>query len=130
MKSKNPLASFEVESNQGYSDFDGPAQYQDFPTHLSLPLPSGACAPDESLEVRDRDRKTIPSIVRPFVRWPDGSVRVFDIWFPLAQARGHKSHFELDRADPKPRHSVGETRAVPFAHDVHLSLQLPDGSQL
>src|SRR5690606_3744074 len=89
-----PIA-LEVEANQGYLDFEGPQAYRDFPLRFSLPLPEGACSADEKISMRVRGGSAVACDARPFLCWPDGSVRVRDIALPVTLSRGEKRIYEI-----------------------------------
>ncbi len=100
MKTKNTrLLSFEVESNYGWIETAGPSVYRDHPVRLSIPLAPKVCAPDDALEVRDEKGNVVPSSFHAFMKWPDDSVRAWELWFPANLKRGEKKSFSIHRAD-------------------------------
>jgi len=113
MKPKNILASFEIEANQGYADFDGPAQYHGFPVRLSVPLRAKSAGTSDSFQVRNAAGKVVRAVARPFVQWPDGSVRLLEVWLAADLPRGASHRYTLVRAGssakPAPQLPASET---------------------
>src|SRR5690606_38011377 len=123
------LARLEVEANRSYLDFDSAREYRGFPTRFSVPLPQGACAADQALELRDADGRSLPSTARPFVFWPDGSVRVWELWFPLHLARDRKMRLEVHRGSAAPRDAL-PTVSPPVPDRCTVRVALDDGTTL
>src|ERR1051325_9555345 len=119
--------SFTVESNYGYHEIYGPVRYNDFPVRVSIPLPPKACGADESLELRDEKGNVVPSSMRPMVRWPDGSVRVGELWFALSLQRGERRRYELQRGKDVAR-AITPSRVLDQPSKFNLSVCLGDGT--
>jgi len=99
MTSAPPL-TFTVDSNYyayGYKAI-GATEYDEFPVRVSVPAAEGRFSPDDHLEVRDRDGETAPGIVQPLCLWPDGSVRVWEVWMPVTLKRRESLSFALGPA--------------------------------
>ena len=160
---------FLLESNYRYEIIEpryyGATEYRDFPVRLSLPVPAGACAADEPMELREGSRspnakcrvgslspkpdvsgspspmnrawgpfgvpgdagRIVPAVIAPRLRWPDGSVRVWDVWFPANLRRTEKHMYSLQRGQGRaqlPERALREPSAV------SLSVVLGDGAEL
>lgn len=128
---KKFLVSFHVEANQGYCDFDGPAQYREVPVRVSIPLAPGICSPADHLELRDEHGTLTRRHTRAFLLWPDGSVRAWELWFPVTLRRATRMRFDLHlarRPPPAPPRSAfhGWNEDLRFI----LSVKLGNGSRL
>ncbi|MBI2193451.1 MAG: glycoside hydrolase family 127 protein [Planctomycetes bacterium] len=125
--------SFEIRSNYqlGISLIPwGASSYRRFPVRLSLPAPPCAHHPDQALELWAESGERVPSEIRPFILWPDGSVRAWEVWFPADLNLGEKKRYTL-----KPRSGEAERPSEPilFLSDpAHFSVSvlLSDGSRL
>jgi hypothetical protein len=129
MKSKT-IASFTVESNYGYHEMIGAREYRDTPVRVSIPLAAGVCAPDAALELCDEKGRNVPCQANPFIRWPDGSVRVWELWFPSSFKRGESRRFELRRArnrGPSPQFPLADS---PEPSAFRIALQPVNGAML
>lgn len=93
-----PLASISLESNFGWDAFAGPSAYRDHPSRLSIPLAAGVCRPEETLELRDEKGRVLTASFQPFLLWPDGSVRVWETWFPVNLRRRERQTLFVHRA--------------------------------
>lgn len=127
---KSLLATFCVESNHGYHEMIGASEYRNTPVRVSIPLAAKISAPVDKLELRDEKGRAIPCQTDPFVLWPDGSVRVWELWFPASFKRGESRKFHVHRGKPG---AVGSRFPVadfsgPTAFKV--SLQPGKGSKL
>ena len=99
MKSKHGiLVSFRVESNHGYHEMMGASEYHNMPVRVSIPLAPKVCVPGDNLELCDEKGSPVPCQTNPFLLWPDGSVRVWGLWFPVNFKRGEARQFQLRRA--------------------------------
>jgi len=131
MKSKNPsLATFTVESNYSYDPWMGAQEYRDFPVRVSVPLAQGVCPAGSEVELRDHKGSLVPCFAHPFVQWPDGSARVWEVWFPLSMKREETRRFELHAAGSsksRPRNADGESL---FPGSFILSAKLASGKTL
>ena len=102
MKSNNPgPLSFEIRSNYQLGLFQKPvgADYRNFPVRLSIPVPRATHRPDQPMEIRDEREEVIASMIRSFVFWDDGSVRVWEIWFHANLKLGETRRFYFHPAD-------------------------------
>lgn len=127
-ESTSLLASLHIAANQGYTPFDGPQYYSQFPVRLSLPQAPGRCGAADELSLCDINGNTMAMHVRPFLFWPDGSVRVYELWFPLSLARGQRLTLEVHRArgNDKTLPKVKATTPVRCT----ISVVLEDGTTL
>ena len=124
------LVSFSVESNHGYHDMMGAREYHNMPVRVSIPLAPNVCSPDESMELRDEKGRAIPCQKDPFLLWPDGSVRVWALWFPVNFKRGESRRFELYRVKSgkeSPQFPVADFSAPAV---FHVSARLGNGTTL
>jgi hypothetical protein len=129
MKSNTTLlAAFGVESNYSYADWSGAREYRDFPVRVSIPLPAGKCAGDQPVELRDQAGRIVPCHSDPFVKWPDGSVRMWELWFPLRMKRLERRRLELHRSAKPDRPVRVAHQALPSS--FVLSARLGNGSKL
>jgi len=130
-KSKDTLPlSFTVESNYGYSEIYGAARYNNFPVRVSIPLAPKTCAVDEILELRDEKGKVVSSSIRPMARWPDGSVRIWELWFPTGHLNRRESRrYELHRAKAATR-ATTQSLFLDQPSKFTLSVCLGDGTRV
>jgi hypothetical protein len=119
---KGLVASFEVVANQGYTDFDGPQAYEGVPARVSVPMKQGACGADETLVVKDERGKAVTAVVRPFLFWPDGSVRVLEVWVGVNLKRGERAEYGVYQAKGAVAKLKGAGAFGPGACDVVLTL--------
>jgi hypothetical protein len=119
---KGLVASFEVVANQGYTEFDGPQAYEGFPARVSLPMAQGEWKGDEALVVKDGKGKPVTAVVRPFLRWPDGSVRVWEVWLSVNMKRGERATYGLHLAKTAGAKVAGAGAFGPKACEVVLTL--------
>jgi hypothetical protein len=77
------IGSFELYSNYQYGAYLTPAgaNYRQFPVRVSIPVAASASRPDRPLELCDDRGGIVPARIRPFLHWPDGSVRAYEVWF-------------------------------------------------
>src|SRR5688500_18125064 len=101
--SSRPIGSFQVVSNfVGTTEqkTDGATRYVLHPVRIAVPVAEGKLRADDALVVRDPDGKAVPAIVRPSLAWPDGSVRIAEVWLPLNLRQGERLFFTLTRGAP------------------------------
>src|ERR1041384_4549633 len=91
---------FEIRSNSPYGAAMKPsgANYRDFPVRLSIPSLQGAFSPRQRMELRDESGAVVPASVSPFLHWPDGSVRAWEVKLPVTLGLCEKRRFNLRRA--------------------------------
>jgi len=124
----NTAFSFLLESNYRYETVEpryyGVREYLDFPVRVYMPAPEGACMPGDRMELRDGGGQAAPCLARPLLLWPDGSVRVWDVWFPASLRRTEKFTYTLQKGD-----STGSlpVRALMVPCEVTVSVTLGDG---
>ena len=122
---------FLLESNYRYDTVEpryfGAREYTDFPVRVSMPAPAGACRPDDRMELRDGGGQMVPCLARPLLLWTDGSVRVWDVWFPANLRRTEKFTYTLRKGD-----GTGSLpmRALMCPLEMTVSVTLGDGAVL
>ena len=131
MSSERAVFPFLLESNYRYETVEpryyGAREYVDFPVRLSMPVPAGVCQPDDRMELRDAGGQAIPSLVRPLLCWPDGSVRVWDMCFPASLRRTDKFTYTLQKGDNPAGLPI---RTLMFPIEVTVTVTLGDGAVL
>jgi hypothetical protein len=115
--------NFTVRANYNWSN--GAEQYRDFPVRISIPQPPGACAADTMPQLTDDAGQVIAAHFKPLCRWPDGSIRVFSLWFPATLDRSQTRSYTAAAASPGQAAPVATT--VPAAiNTFKLTVVLPD----
>lgn len=126
------LPAFSVRSNYQYATtgarMHGATDYLHFPVHLCMPIASGVAFPDRPLELRDQEGKVLPADIRPLTLWEDGSVRAWEIDFPVCLQRTETGYFTLHRAVGNQATITAPALQLPTDFTVILTLQ--DGSEL
>ena len=127
----NAVFPFLLESNYRYETVEpryyGAREYADFPVRVCLPVPEGMCRPEERMELRNGGGQAVPCLARPQLRWADGSVRVWDVWFPADLKRTEQFTYTLQKGD-----GTGSLpmRALMVPLEVTVSVTLGDGAEL
>lgn len=118
------LAAFTVESNHGYHEMLGADEYHDMPVRVSIPLAPKVSQPDDALMLRDEKGRTVPCTTNPFVLWPDGSVRVWELRFPVQFKRGESRSFRVVAArgegGAEPRSTPAATTGFPDSFTISI----------
>jgi len=131
MTSAKVVFPFLLESNYRYETVEprvyGAREYGGFPVRVCMPAPAGAGRPGDRMELRDADGGVTPCLARPLLFWPDGSVRVWDVWFPANLRRTEKHAYTLQQGE-------GTTdlplRTLLHPREVTISVTLGDGAVL
>src|SRR5512138_294257 len=92
MMPRTGAITFEIESNTQYGrqmEVVAP-DYRRFPVRLTIPAPEGAFDRQQKLSIRDEQGKAATCQARPFVYWPDQTVRVWEVWMPLDLSPGQR----------------------------------------
>ena len=78
------------------------------------------------MTLRDEAGRDVPAVIRPLLEWPDGSARVWEVFFPVTLREGERRGYALQAGAGKaPR---GRCLTEPDAFT--LSVVLEDGSLL
>jgi len=128
--SADPLFNFTLRANYYcYGSYThGAKTYHDFPVRLSMPSPEGLYSPGDALELHDADGQVVSSVIRPLINWADGSVRVWEVWFPANVKRMETARYSIHRASGKPVIVAQQPLDVPSDYTLYLTLD--DGSVL
>lgn len=126
------LFTFTVRSNYMYETYGprvrGATEYRHFPVHLCMPSPAGQLFPTERLVLCDDERNTAPGVITPLCLWKDGSVRAWDITFPVDVSRQQSRVYTVHRATIEPPSAPLRMPRMP--HDFTLYLTLAEGAEL
>lgn len=104
---KRPV--FRVDSNYMFAPYGdrhiGATHYVDFPMRVSIPAGQGTFLPEDRLAVREAGElaRVAHSSIKPMHLWPDGSVRVWEVWMPVSLKRGQSRDFYFGLAGREPR---------------------------
>jgi hypothetical protein len=133
-KDVQPEYAFGLRSNYTYFNVafarSGKIHYRDFPVRLSLPAPEGKYRPDDRLALRDQRGRTLPAVIRPMTQWPDGSVRVWELFFAADMDQGERRAFEVIRGGSRPAPTAKRKAFLREPSAFVLSVQLEDGTLL
>ena len=123
---------FEIRANYQYGGYLTPAgaNYRQFPIRVSIPVPEGACRPDQALELCDEYGAILPARVRPFLHWPDGSVRVYEVWFYADLKIKEQRQLTLQLGRGAPAEPAGAGLALQASATFNVALTLEDGTRL
>lgn len=113
--------SFELRSNYNYAN--GAGKYNSFPVRISIPSPAGSSSSDERLRLVDDAGKAVTASFAPLCRWPDGSVRVWSLWFAANLNKGESRRYTVSpvasQSQPGDEFSA---LAPPAIHKYQLSI--------
>ncbi len=122
---------FLVECNDRYDTIEprvyGPEAYDGFPARVSIPVPPGACRPKDAMALQGPDGQAVPAQLRPLLCWPDGSARVWELWFPCALRRMGRGVYTLHPGAPG---GAPPADTLPEPSRVVLTVVLGDGMRL
>ncbi len=108
---------------------EGASRYDKHPVRISVPVQRSVWKAEQAMEVADEHGRVIPAMVKPFLKWLDGSVRSYEVWLPLNLARKAEKSFTLRRpTGVKPDVLPVASLDVPTRFNVSVLLQ--DGSRI
>jgi len=87
------ITTFQIVSNHNY--LTGTKTYRNYPVHVCFPAPLGRDQSKDALRIVDDAAKDVPCSLTPLCHWHDGSVRVWEAWFPIDLAAEQIRTFTL-----------------------------------
>lgn len=122
----------EIRSNYefGIHGVEHGANYRRFPLRFSVPTAEGAISPEQRFEIRDATGKLIPSLIRPFIQWPAGSARAWEVWLPLDLDLTTQQDYVMQVAAEESSPLSATVSALPVPIQFRITVTLQDGEQV
>jgi hypothetical protein len=123
---------FQIRSNYTYGAAMKPSgsNYRDFPVRLSIPAPEGAYAPRQPMVIRDETGKAAAASITPFLHWPDGSVRAWEVWMPVTLDLVESRRYTLKPAAKQSSEFNVQSSTFDVPSRFRFRVSLSDGTAL